>query len=100
MGTAGAARGVDGEGVPVSDLTLRLRDEQRQELADEARRAAQRLIRIHRAKLDELARELLAREVLDRSAIDRIMGDVPPVARRAEPGLRVAAAHRSERPGE
>jgi len=100
MGTAGAARGVDGEGVPVSDLTLRLRDEERQELADEARRAAQRLIQIHRAKLDELAHELLAREVLDRSAIDRIMGDVPPVARRAEPGLRVAAARRSERPGE
>jgi len=94
MGTSITAhRGSDGA---VSDLTLRIRDEERQELANEARRVARRLIEAHLDKLDELAAELLEREVLDRPAIDRIMAGVPPVRREPEVGLRVAAARRAD----
>src|SRR5437588_458337 len=98
MGTSITAhRGSDGA---VSDLTLRIRDEERQELANEARRVARRLIEAHLDKLDELAAELLEREVLDRPAIDRIMAGVPPVRREPEGGLRVAAARRADPPAQ
>src|SRR5947209_541410 len=98
MGTSITAhRGSDGA---VSDLTLRIRDEERQELANEARRVARRLIEAHLDKLDELAAELLEREVLARPAIDRIMAAVPPVRREPEVGLRVAAARRADPPAQ
>jgi hypothetical protein len=71
---------------------LRLRDEERRELVEEARRAARRMIVSHRAQLDALATELLANEVLDREAIDRVMAGVPRLERRPGIGLRVAAA--------
>ncbi len=91
MGTAQSGRvpDVDGE---VSQVSLRIRDEERQELVEEARRAAQRLISSHRAHLDALAAELLRTEVLEREAIDRILGDVPRLERRPGVGLRVVAA--------
>ena len=57
----------------LSETTLRIRDEERQDLIEEARRAAQRMIVAHRDRIDELAHELLEHEVLDREAIDRIM---------------------------
>jgi cell division protease FtsH len=98
MGTSITAH--RGNAGAVSDLTLRIRDEERQELANEARRAARRLIEAHRDKLDELAAELLEREVLDRPAIDRIMAGVPPVGREPGVGLRVAAARGPEPPAE
>jgi cell division protease FtsH len=66
----------------VSDLTRRIRDEEQQELAFEAQRAAYDLITGHRAKLEELAQALLARETLERGEIDTIMADVEPVDRR------------------
>ncbi|MFZ1927154.1 MAG: hypothetical protein WAU42_13555, partial [Solirubrobacteraceae bacterium] len=75
-----------------SETTLRLRDEERRELVDEARRAARRLIVSHRAQLDALAAQLLSNEVLDRDAIDRVMVGVPRLERRPGVGLRVAAA--------
>jgi cell division protease FtsH len=92
MGTSVAGARSETDGARASDQTLRIRDEERQELASEARRAARQLIEAHRDKLDELAAELLKQEVLDRSAIDRIMAGVRPIERVPGVGLRVAAA--------
>ncbi len=91
MGTAGVGRSPDGD-VRLSEQTLRLRDEERQDLIEEARRAAQKLLVAHRAQLDALAHELLEREVLEREAIDRIMEGVPRMERAPGVGLRVVAA--------
>jgi cell division protease FtsH len=91
MGSAGVGRTPDGD-VRLSETTLRLRDEERRELVDEARRAARRLIVSHRAQLDALAAQLLSSEVLDRDAIDRVMVGVPRLERRPGVGLRIAAA--------
>jgi cell division protease FtsH len=91
MGSAGVGRTPDGD-VRLSETTLRLRDEERRELVEEARRAARKLIVSHRAQLDALAAELLSNEVLDRDAIDRVMVGVPRLERRPGVGLRVAAA--------
>ena len=91
MGTAGGGRAPDGN-VRISETTLRIRDEERQDLIEEARRAAQKLVMAHRRELDSLARELLQREVLDREAIERIMTGVPRLERAPGVGLRVVAA--------
>jgi cell division protease FtsH len=91
MGTAGLGRSPDGD-VQLSQTTLRIRDEERQDLVEEARRAAQRLILAHRSQLDALAHELLEREVLERESIDRIMAGVPRMERAPGVGLRVVAA--------
>jgi cell division protease FtsH len=91
MGTAGLGRSPDGD-VQLSETTLRIRDEERQDLIEEARRAAQRLIVAHRRQLDALAHELLEREVLERDGIDRIMDGTPRMERTPGAGLRVVAA--------
>ena len=91
MGTAGVGRAPDGD-VRLSETTLRIRDEERQDLVEEGRRAAQRMIVAHRGELDALAHELLEHEVLDREAIDRIMAGVPRLERAPGTGLRVVAA--------
>jgi cell division protease FtsH len=91
MGTAGLGRAPDGD-VRLSETTLRIRDEERQDLIEEARRAAQRTLVTHRAQLDALAAELLEHEVLDRDAIDRIMKGFPRLERAPGSGLRVVAA--------
>jgi cell division protease FtsH len=91
MGTAGVGRSPDGD-VRLSETTLRIRDEERQDLIDEARRAAQKLIVTHRRQLDALAHELLKREVLERDSIERIMHGVPRLERAPGVGLRVVAA--------
>ena len=90
MGTTITSRKVSAEGGAVSDRTRQLRDDEQQHLADEAHRAAQRLIVEHRAQLEEFARELLRNEVLDREDINRIMAGARPSERRH--GLRVVAA--------
>src|SRR5271166_2370341 len=97
MGTAGVGRSPDGD-VRLSERTLRLRDEERQDLIEEARRAAQKLIVAHRSQLDALAHELLEREVLERDAIDRIMEGVPRMERAPGVGLRVVAAAQAPAP--
>jgi cell division protease FtsH len=97
MGTAGVGRAPDGD-VRLSETTLRIRDEERQDLIDEARRAAQRTIVAHRAHLDALAHELLEHEVLDRDAIERIMAGVPRLERAPGLGLRVVAAASAAEP--
>jgi cell division protease FtsH len=97
MGTAGVGRSPDGD-VRLSETTLRIRDEERQDLIDEARRAAQKLIVAHRRPLDALAHELLQREVLERDAIERIMDGVPRMERAPGVGLRVVAAAQPHAP--
>jgi ATP-dependent Zn protease len=84
-------RSPDGD-VQLSETTLRIRDEERQDLVEEARRAAQRMILSHRAELDSLAHELLEHEVLERDSIERIMVNVPRMERAPGVGLRVVAA--------
>ena len=91
MGTAGGGRAPDGD-VRLSETTLRIRDEERQDLIEEARRAAQKMIVSHRLHLDALAAELLEHEVLERDAIERIMTGVPRLERAPGVGLRVVAA--------
>jgi cell division protease FtsH len=59
----------------VSDITLRIRDEEQRELAFEGQSLAQSLLGTHRSKLDQLAHELLEREALDRRDLDRILGE-------------------------
>jgi cell division protease FtsH len=95
MGSSGVGRAPAGD-VQLSESSLRLRDEERRDLIEEARRAAQRLIVAHRPQLDALAGELLANEVLDRGAIERIMAGVPRLERAPGVGLRVVAASAAE----
>ena len=92
MGTSITSRKVSAEGGAVSDRTRQLRDEEQQHLADEAMRAAVRLITEHREQLDRLASALLRNEVLERADIDRIMDGVPRLHRSPGRGLRVVAA--------
>ena len=76
----------------LSETTLRIRDEERQDLIEEARRAAQRMVVAHRRELDALAHELLEHEVLEREAIEKVMAGVPRLERAPGVGLRVVAA--------
>ncbi len=87
----GVGRAPDGD-VRLSETTLRIRDEERQDLIEDARRAAQKLIVGHRHQLDALAGELLEHEALDREGIERIMEGVPRLERAPGVGLRVVAA--------
>ena len=82
MGTATASVRAVTDADIVSDLTRRIRDEEQQDLAFEAQRAAYDLITAHRGKLEELAGALLEHETLDRREIEAIMADTPPVSRR------------------
>ena len=66
MGTSITSRKISAHGGEVSDRTRELRDDEQQHLADEARRAAARLLSEHREQLDELAGALLRNEVLER----------------------------------
>jgi len=79
MGTTVA---VTGRGAPsderVSEQTLRLRDEEREELLHEARSAALRMLTLNRKTLNALAAELRTQEVLERPAIERIVADAAP----------------------
>jgi cell division protease FtsH len=98
MGTAGAAQRAITEGDADSEQFRRIRDEEQQELAYEATRAAQELLSAHREKLDEFATALLEHEVLDRDAIARIMDGVPRMERTPGRGLRVAGGTPREQP--
>jgi cell division protease FtsH len=91
MSTGGVGRSPEGD-VRLSETTLRLRDEERQDVVEEARRAAQKMIASHRRQLDAFANELLEREVLERDSIERIMDGVPRLERAPGLGLRVVAS--------
>jgi cell division protease FtsH len=92
MGTAGAAQRAITDGDAASEQFRRIRDEEQQELAFEASRAASELLSGHRAKLDEFAAALLEHEVLERADIERIMDGVPRMEREPGRGLRIAVA--------
>ncbi|MEA2219121.1 MAG: cell division protease FtsH, partial [Solirubrobacteraceae bacterium] len=93
MGTPGASQRAVPEGSEDSEQFRRMRDEEQQELAFEAQRAAVELIDGQRDKLEQIALELLAHEVLERDDIDRIMAGVPRMERRpGVAGLRVVAS--------
>jgi cell division protease FtsH len=92
MGTAGAAQRAITDGDADSEQFRRVRDEEQQELAFEASRAATELLSSHRGKLDEFAAALLEHEVLERGDIERIMDGVPRMERAPGRGLRVAVA--------
>jgi cell division protease FtsH len=85
MGTATASVRAVTDADIVSDLTRRIRDEEQQELAFEAQKAAYDLITQYRDKLEEIAQALLAKETLERAEIDAIMDGTPPVRRRRPP---------------
>ncbi len=79
MGTAETAQRAVDDAHLVSDATRRVRDEERRELAFEARRIAWGIITTHRSELDALANELLEHEVLERDQIDAIMAGTAPI---------------------
>jgi len=92
----GTTVSVTGRGAPtderVSEQTLRLRDQEREEILHEARANAMRLLSANRATLDALADELQSQEVLERSAIERI------VAHATRPRPRIAATRPPDAP--
>jgi cell division protease FtsH len=90
MGTGSSSLQAHGDGA--AESTRRVRDDEVRELADEAFRAAIRVLDTHRQQLDALASTLLSNEVLERNDIERIMGDTPPAAPRRIGELSVAAA--------
>src|SRR3954452_24961934 len=96
MGTSITSGKVSAEGGAVSDRTRQLRDEEQQQLADEAMRGSVRIITEDGDKLDKLAGALLRNEVLERRDIDRIMEGVPRFYRTPGRGLRVVAARTTD----
>ena len=100
MGTAAAAQRAVPSNVIDSEQFRRIRDEEQQELAYEASRAATELLTAHREKLEEFALALLEHEVLEREDIARIMRGVPRMERRPGHGLRVVAAVGPEKDGD
>ncbi|MGI8632135.1 MAG: AAA family ATPase [Solirubrobacterales bacterium] len=83
MGTTIRSLQVPGNDFGVSEQLKRIRDEEVQQLADEAYRRAERMLTQHRDVLDELATTLLEAEVLGREDIERIVGR--PAARDDKP---------------
>jgi len=57
----------------VSESLRQTRDEEVQEIAEEAYRGAHRLLSDHRDLLDDIAERLLANEVIERDEIQAIM---------------------------
>jgi len=98
MGTAGTAQRAVPNGDTDSEQFRRIRDEEQQELAYEASRAATELLTAQREKLEEFALALLEHEVLERADIARIMRGVPRMERRPGRGLRVVAAVAAQEP--
>jgi ATP-dependent Zn protease len=78
----------------VSEASRRISDDEVRELADEAMRAAVRILDQHRPQLDEIAATLLAKEVIERQDIERIMRGVTsaPAARGSSARVELAAA--------
>jgi cell division protease FtsH len=83
MGTSIRAHQVPGDDYTVSEALRRTRDEEVQEIAEEAYRGAYRLLMDHRDLLDEIGERLLANEVIEHDEIRSIMeqereGSEPP----------------------
>ncbi len=93
MGSTIRSHQVPSDDYSVSEALRRTRDEEVQEIADEAYRAAHRLITDHRDLLDEIAETLLRNEAIEQNEIERIMAkarheapadDAPVASERAE----------------
>jgi cell division protease FtsH len=93
MGSSIQSLRTDGE--HASERLLRRRDDERQELTDEAFRRALEFTVSHRTQLDGLAERLLERECLERADIDAIMGE-PPRPRRFARGGELGLAASSD----
>ncbi len=73
MGTKIRSHQVPSDDYTVSESLRQTRDEEVQEIAEEAYRGAHRLLTDHRDLLDEIAERLLANEVIERDEIQVIM---------------------------
>jgi cell division protease FtsH len=73
MGTTIRSHQVPSDDLTVSESLRQTRDEEVQEIAEEAYRGAHRLLTDHRDLLDEIAERLLANEVIEREEIREIM---------------------------
>jgi hypothetical protein len=82
MGTSIRAHQVPSDDFTVSEALRQTRDEEVQEIAEEAYRGATELLTDHRDLLDLIAERLLAQEVIEREEIREIMA-----ATRGEMGL-------------
>src|SRR5436190_4302219 len=98
MGSALSSRKIGLDGDHLSERTRRIRDQEENEVADEAQRRARQLLMDHRAQLDQLADSLLANEVLERDEIERVMGEEVSQDRGPVTGLGVAAATEPDGP--
>ena len=95
MGNAAVGRSPEGD-VRLSETTLRIRDEERQDLIEEGRRAALKMIVAHRRQLDD------ARAGAARARGPRPRRDRPHHGRHAAPGARArgrAAGRRGQPAG-
>jgi cell division protease FtsH len=73
MGTSIRAHQVPADDYTVSEAMRQTRDEEVQEIAEEAYRAATELLIGHRDLLDMIAERLLAQEVIEREEIQALM---------------------------
>ena len=73
MGTSIRSHQVPADDYNVSEALRRTRDEEVQEISEEAYRGAYRLLADHRDLLDEIAERLLANEVIEHDEIRSIM---------------------------
>jgi cell division protease FtsH len=75
MGTSIRAHQVPGDDFTISESLRQTRDEEVQEIAEEAYRGATELLTGHRDLLDQIAERLLAQEVIERDEIRAIMAE-------------------------
>ncbi|HEY8002543.1 MAG TPA: hypothetical protein VID76_11415, partial [Solirubrobacterales bacterium] len=73
MGTSIRSHQVPGDDQMLSEALRQTRDEEIQEIAEEAYRGATELLTDHRDLLDEIAERLLRQEVIEREEIQEIM---------------------------
>ena len=92
MGSSIRSHQVPTDDYGLSESLRRTRDEEVQEIADEAYRGAHRLISDHRDLIDEIAETLLRNEVIEHEEIKRIMA----TARRETPAEPRVASGRAE----
>ena len=103
MGTTIRSHQVPSDDFTVSEALRQTRDEEVQEIAEEAYRGAHRLLSDHRDLLDEIADRLLTNEVIEREEIIEIMdrhraGKTPP--RKPQPFDRRLNSERAGAPAE
>ena len=75
MGTSIRSHQVPANDWNVSEMMRQRRDEEVQEIAEEAYRGAHRLLSDHRDLLDQIAEQLLRNEVIDHDEIAEIMAE-------------------------